>query len=73
MFPPVLIAWASVQAETLGRKKCAKTGVGALIRKLKEGIPENGSGRVVGERREAAQLLESHCRVCGKCRGHMGW
>lgn len=68
LFTPVLIAWASVQADALGHKKCRKIGVGAVIRKLREGIPENGVGPYVSERREAAQLLESQCRICGRCK-----
>lgn len=68
IFVPVLLAWAQVQAEILGHKKCRKTGIGALIRKLREGLSENVVGPTAAARREGAQLLESHCRVCGKCR-----
>lgn len=62
-FRPVLLAWASVQAEVLGRKQCRRDGIGALIRKLRECLPANDGS----ERATAAQLLEDHCTVCGKC------
>lgn len=72
MFLPVLIAWASVQADVLGHKECRKNGVGAVIRKLREGLPENALGPTASGRREAAQFLESHCRLCGRCREMRG-
>lgn len=72
LFPPVLIAWAQVQADILGHKQCRKVGVGAVIRKLREGLPENGVGSMIAERRGAALLLESHCRLCGRCREMRG-
>lgn len=68
IFRAVLIAWAHVQARTLGHKQCRRAGVGALVRELRDEIPLNGHGPLIGARRDAAQLLESHCRLCGKCR-----
>lgn len=66
-FRPVLIAWAQVQAETMGARKCSKKGVGALIRKLRGNL-DTGAPEIYGRSTErAAQLLEGHCRLCGKC------
>src|ERR1044071_394054 len=60
-------SWAHVTAKAMGRKHCRKEGVGAILRELKSGIPENGTGPHVSERRQAAQIVESNCRLCGKC------
>lgn len=67
LFRPVLLAWASVQAEVLGRKECRRHGIGALIRKLRYGLPANDGNHFQVEQRKAAELLESSCRACGKC------
>lgn len=67
LFRATLLAWASVQAEVLGRKQCRKIAIGAMIRKLREGLADNAVGPLVAERREAADLLEMNCRCCGKC------
>lgn len=64
---PVLLAWAQVQAETMGAKKCNKKGVGPLLRKLQE---QSGCGvpTIYGcSAKRAATLLGEHCRLCGKC------
>ena len=72
LFLPVLIAWAQVQSEVMGRKECRKNGVGAIIRKLRGALPANGVGPLFVERLEAAQILESNCRLCGKCKEMRG-
>jgi hypothetical protein len=70
VFRPVMLAWARLQPRALGRKDCKKFGVGGLIRELRRELPENGVGPAMAARREAIQLLECHCRLCGKCAGH---
>jgi hypothetical protein len=64
----VLIAAASVLPRVIGPKKCGKHGVGEIIRELRAELPGNGVGPYVVARREAVQLLESHCRQCGRCK-----
>lgn len=68
LFRPVLLAWAAVQSETLGHKACRKIGIGALIRKLREGLVANDGSELQADRRDAANFLERHCRACGKCK-----
>lgn len=66
-FRPVLLAWSQLQAEELGHKKCARKGVGGLTRKLREQM-DNGATVLYGrETVRAIQLLESYCRLCGRC------
>ena len=64
----LLIAMASVLPRVAGAKKCGKHGVGAIIRELRAELPGNGVGPYVAARREAVQILESHCRQCGLCK-----
>lgn len=66
-FRPVLLAWAALQAEVLGPKKCKRKGVGGVLRHLRAQI-DTGLPTVYGaSARQAAQLLQSHCLFCGKC------
>lgn len=67
-FSPRFVAWIRLQPKLLGRKQCAKVGVGGMIRELRAMVPENGTGAYVAKARQDLQLLESSCRVCGRCR-----
>jgi hypothetical protein len=67
IFLAVFLAWARVQPEILGPKKCRKRGVGAVLSELRAELPGNGIGPRTEARREAVQILESHCRLCGRC------
>jgi len=64
----LLLAMAASMPHTLGPKRCGKEGVGAWIKALRAELPGNGVGPYVAARREAVQLLESHCRLCGRCK-----
>ena len=64
----LLVAIAGVLHRAVGAKKCGKYGVGEVIRTLRAELPGNGVGPFVSARREAVQLLESHCRLCGQCK-----
>lgn len=66
-FRPVLIAWAQLQAEQMGAKKCNRKGVGGMIRKLHAHMDEGMPDLYGASARRAAHLLEAHCRFCGKC------
>ena len=66
-FRPVLLAWAALQAEELGSKKCSRKGVGGLIRKLKLHMEAGLPDMYGASARRACSLLEAHCRLCGKC------
>jgi hypothetical protein len=68
----LLLAMARVLHRAVGPKKCGKYGVGAMVRELRAELPGNGVGPLVGARREAVQLLESNCRLCGACRRWQG-
>lgn len=67
VFVAVLLAWARLQPELLGPKKCRRKGVGALLRELRHDAPDFTLGPYIEARREGAQILESHCRICGRC------
>ena len=64
----LLVATASVLHKAIGAKKCGKYGVGEVLRELRAELPGNGVGPYVSARREAVQLLESHCRLCRACK-----
>ena len=64
----ILIALAQALPRVIGAKKCGKHGVGEIIRELRAELPGNGVGPYAGARREAVQILESHCRQCGRCK-----
>lgn len=66
-FSPRFVAWIRLQPKLLGRKRCAKVGVGGMIRELREMTPANGAGEYVEGARRDLRLLESACRKCGKC------
>lgn len=66
-FRPSLIAWAEVQAETLGAKRCRKEGVGAVLRKLRAHLDSGATEMLGPHTRRTVQLLESNCRICGLC------
>jgi hypothetical protein len=66
-FRPVLLAWASLQADEMGAKKCSRKGVGGLLRHLRahdDATLPQVYGASAGR---AVRLLENHCRHCGKC------
>jgi hypothetical protein len=66
-FRPVLLGWCALQAEEMGHRKCARKGVGGLTRKLRAQM-DSGATVIYGrETLRAVQLLESFCRLCGKC------
>jgi hypothetical protein len=67
-FRPVLLAWAELQAEQMGQKKCARKGVGGMIRKLRGHLESPAVELYRRDTLRSVQLLESHCRLCGKCR-----
>jgi hypothetical protein len=62
------LAWARLQPKALGRKQCAKFGVGGLIKELRHDLPSNGAGPYMDARREGLKMLVTHCRVCGRCK-----
>jgi hypothetical protein len=64
----LLLAVAGVLRKSIGPKKCGKYGVGEVLRELRAELPGNGLGPYVAARREAVQILESHCRMCRRCR-----
>ena len=64
----LLVATAGVLHKAIGAKKCGKYGVGEVIRELRAELPGNGLGPYVSARREAVQILESHCRMCRRCK-----
>ncbi len=67
-FRPVLLAWAAMQAKELGAKKCARKGVGGLLRQLRAQIDTGLPDMYGPSASRTAQLLQSHCDFCGKCR-----
>src|SRR5258706_1527236 len=72
IFSPRFVAWMRLQPKLLGRKRCRKVGVGGMIRELRSMVPENGTGEYVSEARRDLHLLESACKLCGKCRDICG-
>jgi hypothetical protein len=66
-FRPVLLAWAEMQAEELGAKKCSRKGVGGMIRVLNRHISRDVTDIYGRDARRALLLLDGHCRLCGKC------
>lgn len=66
-FRPVLLAWANLQADTMPAKKCAKKGVGGMIHWLRVQLNAGVPGIYGRDALRATQLLESHCRLCGRC------
>ena len=64
----ILIAAAQVLPRVIGAKECGKHGVGEIIRELGAELPGNLVGPYAGARREAVQILQSHCRQCGRCK-----
>ena len=64
----ILLATARMLPRAIGAKKCGKVGVGEIIRELRAELPGNCVGPYAGARRETIQLLESHCRACGRCK-----
>lgn len=66
-FTPVLLSWAQLQSETMGARKCARKGVGGLIRVMREHLQSAAVELYRRDTVRAVQLLESHCRLCGKC------
>lgn len=66
-FRPVLLAWAELQAEELGAKKCFRKGVGGMIRKLRSHAHDDLPPIYGGSARRAIHLLELHCDRCRKC------
>ena len=70
--PELLIAMAGLIAdrERKGPKWCEKWGVGKRRELIGATLPENVgdlSGYVEAQR-SAAEILESHCKVCRRCK-----
>lgn len=63
-----LAVWAEMKSETLSPEKCRSKGVGKYTEVMRRRMPENGAGPCVAMARQAVQLLESHCRLCGRCK-----
>lgn len=66
-FRPVLLAWAAMQSKEMSPKKCARKGVGGLLRELRNHIGAGLPDLYGDSAKRAARLLESHCHFCGKC------
>lgn len=66
-FRPVLLAWAQLQSDEMGHRKCARKGVGGLVRKLRAQMDDGATVMYGRETLRATQFLESFCRLCGRC------
>lgn len=64
----LLVAIAGVLHKAIGAKKCGKYGVGEVLRELRAELPGNGVGPYASARRDAVQIVESHCRMCRRCK-----
>lgn len=66
-FRPILMAWSRLQADEMGHRKCARKGVGGLTRKLRAQMDDGATVMYGRDTLRAVQLLESFCRLCGRC------